>query len=99
MEPGSQCITPDDPAFVAALGLGLVGAVVLGVLLARFERSLKDHSVWNLRRHGAWVLGLAVAFAGPIALTALFDSRLHPGKNAYESESAFTVSFPPLRPA
>lgn len=80
MDPGSQCIRPDDPAFVAALALGVVGAVVLGALLARFERTLKDHSVRNLRRHGAWLLGLAAAFGGPIALTALFDSWLHPGR-------------------
>ncbi len=80
MEPGSQCIGPGDPAFVAALALGVVAAVVLGVLLARLERTLTNHSVWNWRRHVAWLLGLAAAFGGPIALTALFDSWLHPGR-------------------
>lgn len=78
MSEGSQCIRPDDPAFLAALVTGLVGSVLLGILLARFERTLGDHSVMNLRRQIAWLLGLAASFVGPIALTALLDSWQHP---------------------
>jgi hypothetical protein len=80
MNAGSQCIRPDDPAFVAALATGLVLSMLLGILLARYERTLHDHGVLNLRRHVAWLVGLASAFVAPIAMTALFDSWLHPGR-------------------
>ena len=80
MDPGSQCIRPDEPAFIAALVTGLLVSVLLGVLLARFERTLQDHSILNLRRHVAWLVALATVFVGPIALTALLDSWQHPGR-------------------
>jgi hypothetical protein len=54
VDPGTQCIGPDEPAFIAALVAGLLVAVLLGILLARFERTLQNHGVLSLR---ARVLG------------------------------------------
>jgi uncharacterized BrkB/YihY/UPF0761 family membrane protein len=81
----SQCIRPDDPVFLAALVTGLVVSVLLGILLARFERTLQDHSVMNLRRHVAWLVALGVSFVGPIVLTALLDSWQHPERTVCTS--------------
>ena len=81
MVPASQCIRPDDPAFIAAFSLGVVFAVVLAGSLVRLERELAGRRRAGLYRSLAWGAAEALAFVVPIAMTALFDKWQHPDRS------------------
>ena len=81
MAAASQCIRPDDPAFIAAFVLGVAFAILLARTLVRLEQQLAGTSRTVLYRSLAWGVAEALAFVVPIALTALLDKWQHPERS------------------
>jgi hypothetical protein len=76
----SVCIAPSEPAFVVALGVGVVGAVLLARLLVRSEPRFRRSGSAFLYRSIAWLGAEMVALAGPIGLTFGLFWLDHPGQ-------------------
>ncbi len=76
----SVCIAPSEPAFVVALGVGVVGAVLLARLLVQAEPRFQKSGSAFLHRSIAWLAAEVVAFAGPIGLTFGLFWLEHPGQ-------------------
>ena len=81
MATATQCIRPDDPAFIAAFGLGIAFAVFLARILGGLESRLTGTKLAGLYRSVAWGAAEGLAFVGPIALTALLDRWQHPERS------------------
>ncbi len=81
MGSANQCIRPDDPAFIAALVLGVAFAILLARTLVRLEERLVGSSRAMLYRSLAWGVAEGLAFVAPIALTALLDKWQHPERS------------------
>lgn len=80
MEPGSQCIGTNDPAFVIAMVLGLASAVLLAAALVGYEAVLQAKSHVFLRRSLVWAIAQVLVFVGPVALTIALYALLHPDR-------------------
>lgn len=80
MDPTSQCIGPNEPAFVAGLAIGVITAVLLAGVLVRLESKLQGKSMVFVRRSLAWAAAEAAVFIGPIALTVGLYAWQHPEK-------------------
>jgi hypothetical protein len=81
MGPVSQCVRPDDPAFMAAFGLGIAFAVFLASKLVELEARLTGRRLAWLYRSVAWAVAEGLAFIVPIAFTALLDKWAHPERS------------------
>src|SRR5512143_1156328 len=81
MASASQCIRPDDPAFIAAFGLGVVFAVFLARALVGLETRLTGRGLAWLYRSLAWAVAEGLAFVVPIALTGVLDKWQHPERS------------------
>jgi hypothetical protein len=77
----SRCIRTDDPAFIAAFGLGIAFAVLLARTLVELETKLASRDLAWLYRSVAWLAAEGLAFVVPIALTALLDKWQRPERS------------------
>lgn len=80
MDSTSQCIGPNEPAFIAGLAAGLVGAVFLARALVKLEPKLQGRRNVFLRRSLAWAAAEGAVFVGPMALTIGLYAWQHPGR-------------------
>ncbi len=96
MVSGSQCIRPDDPAFIAAFGLGIAFAVFLARALVGLEARLAGRKLAWLYRSLAWGVAEGLAFVVPIALTALLDKWQHPERSLCTSLVGRWYFVPPI---
>ena len=96
MPSATQCIRPDDPAFIAAFGLGIVFAVFLARALVGLETRLTKKGLAWLYRSFAWAVAEGLAFVVPIALTGLLDKWQHPERSLCSLWSGGGTSRPPV---
>ena len=80
MDSTRQCIGPNEPAFIAGLAAGLVGAVLLARGLVKLEAKLQAKRKVFLRRSLAWAAAEGAVFVGPMALTVGLYAWQHPGR-------------------
>ena len=95
MTAGSQCIGPREPAFIMAMIVALLVSVVVGMVLARWERT-RPTLAGRVVRNVAWFGALLVSFAGSIGLTGLFNWILHPERQLCTSLVWRWFFVPPL---
>jgi hypothetical protein len=76
----SQCIGPNEPAFIAGLAVGLVGAVLLARGLVKLEPKLQGKRKLFMRRSLAWAAAEGAVFVGPMALTIGLYAWQHPDR-------------------
>ncbi len=79
MNPPSQCVGPNDPAFIVALAAGLIAALLLSSVLGRLGRPRRGPPRPRLYRDLTWFAMLAAVFFGTIILMEWLYSWEHPG--------------------
>jgi hypothetical protein len=80
MSTGSLCIGLIDPAFLAAFGLGLIGALALAFGMGRLEPRVDRHEISVRERNLRWFAAMVATWLGPILLLFLFFRWVHPGQ-------------------